>query len=311
MTHRETSSDTARLISHLRFRHLRLLVEIGRGGSLRSVASLLNATQPALSRSLAEIEKAFGLILFTRTPNGLKATKQGQVAIRGATVLLEELDHVRTEAAHVDGIQTLIKIGAPPFIAEAYLPAVFARLVEQMPFVRLELHEAGAPALLDTLAQGQVDAIVSAYPDQTHESLSRFRYESLFNAEFVVVARGGHALANKRLVSWKEISGERWILPPKGSMLRRMVDDWFMRAGSAAPVPLAESATPVVNLRMAAAGVGFAIVPTAAFHFARDVAEVTAIKVYPPMPGIDIALISRQGSNPRVAALRRAILVRS
>jgi len=50
------SSDARHLVARLRFRHLRLLVELDRGGSLRAAAAALNLTQPGLSKALAEVE---------------------------------------------------------------------------------------------------------------------------------------------------------------------------------------------------------------------------------------------------------------
>ncbi|MCZ8256408.1 MAG: LysR family transcriptional regulator, partial [Polaromonas sp.] len=81
--------ETERLVARLRFRHLRLITELQRGGSLRAAAQALNLTQPALSKALAEIEGAFGFALFTRTARGLTPTPQGVVALRGAALLLE------------------------------------------------------------------------------------------------------------------------------------------------------------------------------------------------------------------------------
>ncbi|MCY7318138.1 MAG: LysR family transcriptional regulator, partial [Ramlibacter sp.] len=92
---RSEDPETERLITRLRFRHLRLIAELERGGSLRAAAQALNLTQPALSKALGELEGAFGFPLFTRTARGVTPTAQGQRVLRGAGMLLSELAHLR------------------------------------------------------------------------------------------------------------------------------------------------------------------------------------------------------------------------
>lgn len=304
------SPGAEHLISRLRFRHLRLLTELQRGGSLRAAAEALNLTQPALSKALVEIETAFGFALFVRTPRGLKPTEQGAVAIRGAALLLKELAHVQLEATAGDRFAASLRIGAPPFVAQGYLPEVLKTLVQRNPPVRVQLLEERVPVLMQALMKGEVDALLTTYPAQLPEPGEvALHYEKLFEVQFSIIAPKKHRLVRARSVSWQELSSEPWVLPAQGAMARRVIEDCFIRAGVMPPMPIIESSSPVTNVELVAAGVGLGIAPdvTLIAH-AKNLNLVDQVRVSPAVPSGPVALIHRAGVNsPRVALFREAL----
>lgn len=305
----EPIEDARRLASRLRFRHLQLLLALQTGGSLRAAAQALNFTQPALSKALGEIESAFGFELFVRTARGLTPTPRGQVALRGARLLLEELAHVQREASTGDVAATVVRIGAPPFVAHGYLPAVLARLVRGEPTVRVELMEERVPLLLQALAEGRVDALVSSYPAQLPDTLGvELRYDKLFDTEFAVIAPPRHPLAASRKVDWQALAQHDWIMPARTSMVRRVIEEGFVRAGVTPPVPVVESTSPVTNVQLVAAGIGWSVAPATAVKHAAAAGLVVRVNVTPAIAPGPVALIYRaEPANPRLDLLRAAL----
>jgi DNA-binding transcriptional LysR family regulator len=305
------ATQARQLVSRLRFRHLRLLLEVQRGGSLRTAAQAMNLTQPALGKALSEIESAFGFALFTRTARGLTPTAQGEVALRGAAMLLKELAHLQREAAAGDRFAAHLRIGAPPFVAQAYLPQVLGRLVHRDTPVNVLLLEERVPVLMQALVAGEVDALVTTYPlEMPAGGASPFAFEKLFEAQIHVVASVRHPLAKARKVSWAQLAAARWVLPARGAMARRVVEDCFLRAGEVPPVPVVESASPVTNLRLAAAGVGVTVAPDISVASSKeaDLRHVVRLKVDPPVPPGPVAPIYRSAvDHPRVAVVREAL----
>lgn len=309
----QDARDTEQLISRLRFRHLRLITELQRGGSLRAAAEVLNLTQPALSKALAEIESAFGFALFTRTTRGLTPTAQGAVALRGAVLLMEELAHLRREAAAGEQAIASLRIGAPPFVAQGYLPPILTTLGTRVPHVRVQLLEERVPVLMEALMRGEVDALVSSYPMQPPEpGAAKLHYEKLFEVAFSVIAPIGHPLARAREVSWQRLAQEAWVMPANTSMARRIIEDCFMRAGVVPPLPMIESTSPVTNIELVAAGAGLSIAPELAVQRHYSSAKlVKRIKVSPAIQPGPVALIYRAAvPNPRVAIFREALGLR-
>lgn len=306
---RSTDPDTERLITRLRFRHLRLITELRRGGSLRAAAQLLSLSQPALSKALGELEGAFGFTLFTRTARGLTPTAQGEVVLRGAEMLLAELAHLRAEASAGDSAAAMLRVGAPPFVAQGYLPAVLARLVRRDPPVRVQLVEERVPLLLEALAGGQLDALVTSYPAQMPDLGGvQLRFEKLFDAEFFVIAPPGHPLTRARQVDWQRLAAQPWVMPAPTSMLRRLIEQGFLQAGLVPPVPVVESTSPVTNVQLVAAGVGLSAAPAATARHEQAIGRIRRVRVSPAIAPGPVALISRAGvANPRVALLRDAL----
>ena len=302
------TEQARRLAARLRFRHLQLLLALEEGGSLRAAALQLNFTQPALSKALTEVEGAFGLPLFTRTARGLTPTPQGRVALRGARLLLQELAHVQDEAAAAARGAAVVRIGAPPFVAHGHLPAVIARLAAATPPVHVVLLEERVPLLVQALSEGRVDALVTSYPPPAPDgSIGGLRYEKLFESAYAVIARPQHPVAGLRRVDWPTLAGHDWILPPQASMVRRLVDDTFMRSGTVPPLPVVESTSPVTNMQLVAAGIGLAVVPLATLSHAGHglVVRVPATPAIAPGP---VGLIVRAGpEHPRLGLLREAL----
>ncbi|HLU01711.1 MAG TPA: LysR family transcriptional regulator [Advenella sp.] len=299
------------LIARLRFRHLRLLTEVQNRGSLRAAALALSLTQPALSKSLTEIESAFGFALFLRTARGLKPTPQGEVVLRGATMLLHELSHLRAEAASADRFTTRIRIGAPPFVAQTYLPGVIAKLVQGDVPVGVQLLEERVPALIGALQRGELDALITTFPQQMLAGQAdAFEYTTLFEVQFAVVASVTHPLVRSRRVGWARLATERWVMPVENSMGRKLIEDCFTRAGVPAPLPVIESTSPTTSLQFVATGLGIGIVPdvTLLHHGTLQTGSVKRLRVAPAPHSSVVALICRAGArNPRVALLKEAL----
>ncbi|WZB76992.1 LysR family transcriptional regulator [Achromobacter insuavis] len=73
--------DAARLANRLRHRHLALLANIAKHGTLTRVAAATGISQPAATKALAETEDIFGAPLFLRTGRGMQPTPLGELAL--------------------------------------------------------------------------------------------------------------------------------------------------------------------------------------------------------------------------------------
>lgn len=303
------SSDAeARLASRLRFRHLQLLLQLEEGGSLRAAAQVLHLTQPALSKTLTEIESAFGCALFIRGARGLVPNERGRAALRGARQLLQELGHLQREVTRSESA-TILRIGAPPFVAHGYLPPVITRLTRLTPPVQVELREERVPHLLRALAAGELDALVSSYPAQVPDDLgAALRLEKLFDARFTVIAPPRHPLVRARRLDWSRLAQHPCVMPAGASLVRRVFEEGFLRAGVSPPTPIVESSSPVTNVQLVAAGVGWSLVPEPSARQAIEAGQVQAVPVHPMPTQGQVALIYRGVStNPRVQLLRAAL----
>lgn len=300
-------------LTRMRFRHLQLVTEIERTGSLRAAAGALHLTQPALSKALKELEDILGFALFTRTTRGLARTAQGDVFVHGARLLIDEMRHVRDEAnaAGLDGRAAVLRIGAPPFVAMNMLPGVLLYLATREPLVLVKLREDRVPQLFSALLAGEVDALVTIYTTAALAASAgkAFRYEKLADQEYAVIAPPGHPLVRARFVPWSRLASERWILAARSALIRNVIEDNFLREGLIPPEPIVESTSPVTNVKLVAAGLGLSAVPASSMREAEHSGEVKRIRVHPPIAPTAVGLIYRNSaaSHPRLALLREAL----
>ena len=305
----DPAAVTRQLTGKLRFKHLQLLVTLDRVGSLHATAGELNLTQPTLSKALHEVESAFGQPLFTRGARGMQATGVGLLAVRGAERLLRELSHLVAETT-AEPAGAVLHIGAPPFVALAYLPRVLQTLREQQAGVRVRLQEGLTPVLVNALLHKDLDALVTSFSRELNEAAHpQLRFEKLLEVTSTVIAAPGHPLARARRVRWAQLQTEAWILPEQMSSTRRAVDDAFARAGCLSPAPLVESAHPSTNVRLVAQGLGLSAVPIDVLRLTEGSGDVVPLKLDEPLPSGSVGLLYRavQADDPKIHWLRAAL----
>lgn len=87
--------------SRVKFRHLQTFVEVARQKSVMKAAELLHVSQPAVTKTIRELEQVLGVDVFERDGRGIKITRYGEVFLRHAgaalTALRQGLDSVSQE----------------------------------------------------------------------------------------------------------------------------------------------------------------------------------------------------------------------
>jgi len=302
------------LLARLRFRHLQLVTEVDRTGSLSRAAEVLSLTQPALSKALKEIEDMLGFSIFHRGSRGLVQTEQGAVVVRGAHLLLRELHHVHEEA-DAAGSNTraaaVLRLGSSAFIAIGLLPPIISRLTRMDPPVAVKVTEDNVPRLFETLIAGKLDALICLYNSDVMASQAGrdMRFEKLGEEPYVVIAPAGHRLSKARAVTWRMLAEERWVLTRKPSFARVLVEDSFRQHGVATPMPVCETDGPVTAAKLVAHGVGMSSVPASTAREHVRSKAVSLVRLQAPQQTATLGLVYRETSidHPRIARLREAL----
>lgn len=300
------------LVSRLRFRHLRMLVELQRCGSIGKAAAGLHLTQPALSKMLKEVEDSFGFAIFRRGPRGLQATTQGLAVLQGALVLLSELGHVQ-EAARASLAQTtaVLHLGAPPAVAAGTLPRVLAQLRSGGHAVLVRLREEPVPVLFDALVAGELDALLTSFNTAALAAKRQVRlvYERCLDHSYAVIAPAKHRLARRKKVAWQDLLKEAWILPEAGLLARQGLEGHFLQAGISVPEPAITSNSPATNVQLVAAGLGIAAVPASMAVAEEGAGRIVRLGISLGSRSVPTALVYRAGtaSHPALQQLRRAV----
>jgi LysR family transcriptional regulator, regulator of abg operon len=191
----------------MKLNQFRDVVAIAERGSLRAAARHLQLAQPALTRSVHELERELGAPLFERRARGMILTPMGQAFVRRASAVLTEVRRARDEVEQLHG-GTAGKVVAGLSLAAhiALLPKALAPFRARYPQVELHLIEGWYPTLEAGLKDGGVDFYVGPRPDQ--EPSSELILETLFENDRIILARKGHPLAGAH--SLRDLAGAEW-----------------------------------------------------------------------------------------------------
>lgn len=230
---------------NLKARHLRLLVTIDSYRNLSQVAEVTHVTLPAVSKSLAELERGLGVTLFTRTAQGLVPTPYGECLTRHARSMLHVLHQARDELQALSaGTEGKIEIGVLPVSASILLTHALHLLKQRSAGTNVKIIEGTAASLLPELWQGQLDLVVGRLPPP--DVLGSFNEKELLEEPVVLVTGRQHPLARRKTLQWSDLLPYPWILPPVDSILR----DPLERALEAHDVPLTNNYIETLSLHV-------------------------------------------------------------
>jgi DNA-binding transcriptional LysR family regulator len=118
----------------------RLFLELMRTGSLSGAARSLGLTHPTLRRHLEDMEYRLGVVLFTRSPDGLKPTAAA-LKLEQSAIMMESAAETLLRRATADTFSEtgVVKIVCSEIMALEVLPPVFARLRSQHPGLHLDV----------------------------------------------------------------------------------------------------------------------------------------------------------------------------
>ena len=181
--------------------HLRDFVAIARAGSARSAARSLGLTQPALTRSLSELEIELDVGLFERHARGMTLTAAGDRFLIRAQAALEELRRGVEEAKQSQGqMQGSIAVALSSAVVLTMLPAACDAFRRECPDVRLRVVEGLFPAVEPRLRDGGLDFYMGPRPERVLSN--SYRVDLLFRNERRVSREVGMVNMARRSPGW-------------------------------------------------------------------------------------------------------------
>lgn len=211
--------------SRIKYRHLLCFIEVARQGSLVRAAGAMSISQPAVSKTLKELEELLATRLFERGKQGVALTAAGQAFLRYAGPSVQALrEGVRSLRAgeHEAGA---VRLGALSTVESSLLPDVVQRLHAQHAALVVSVVTGPSAYLLGQLRGGELDLVVGRMTDAPQiEGLS---FEHLYSESMVLVVRPGHLLKDNpsRLPEFP------LVLPQSGTTIRRHADSLFIQLG--------------------------------------------------------------------------------
>ncbi|MBV8627410.1 MAG: pca operon transcription factor PcaQ, partial [Paraburkholderia sp.] len=217
----------------VKFRHLQCFLAVAQMGSVQQAAESLSVTQPAVSKTIAELELVLGVKLFERGRHGAVPTREGQLFMPHASACVSALRQGVALLARDEGaVAATLDIGVLPTVATALLPAALRHFAKEWPRVSVRLVTGANTELLDRLKTGAISFAVGRLADP--ERMVGLSFEQLYNEPLAVVVRSGHPLAEGAGLP-AQLAAYPLVLPPFGTLIRQAADS-LLAAWGAAPL---------------------------------------------------------------------------
>lgn len=255
-----------RISGRLQMRHLELFVEVARQKSVSRAAEALHLTQPAVSRSMRELEAVCGKPLFEKQGRGIRLSPYGALFLRHAGASL---------AAAREGLSALealdakagppLRIGALPTVLATLLPRAAKAYRDQGGLAVLRISSGNNLVLLNQLRDGQLDIVLGRLP--APENMLGLSFEPLYRERVIAVVRAGHPLLSRTGLRPDDLQRFPLLIPGENSIIRPFVERLFIEQGLSIPPNAVESVSPSF-------GMGFALQADAIWVISRGVVQL-------------------------------------
>src|SRR4029450_10420107 len=258
-----------RIGRRMKLQHIHILMTVAQAGSMKKAAAILNTSQPAISRSIAELEHTVGVRLLDRNTQGIEPTEYGRAMLKHGSAALDELTQgVKSIELLADPGAGEVRIGSSPYIAEIFVSAVIKRLSPRYPRIVFHLVTAeGTDTLQRELSERSIDLLIARRVGLFTDE--KFGFEFLYDSSFVVVAGARNPWVRRRRIALAELVNEPWVLPPPEGMLGPAYLEAFRASGLDYPRTAVFAAPPGVRLSLLASGRFLTIVPISGLRFSK------------------------------------------
>ncbi len=244
----------------LNLHHLRVFLAVTEQSGFSRAAAKLRLSQPAVSKSVRELERQVGLALIDRSERGATLTDAGRALAARATELFAVEQAAEAELRSLRGVaRGRLDIGASTTIATYMLPAVLSEFHTRHPSVALHVTSANTRAVASMLLRRKIDvALVEGPVESARIEVRHWRDDRL-----VVIAPRDHPLTSKRSVSSGALQHLPFIVRERGSGTREIAARALASRGITVKRVLVLASTEAIK-QAVAAGLGLAIVSAAA-----------------------------------------------
>jgi DNA-binding transcriptional LysR family regulator len=224
-----------RVRRRVRLRDLETLVAVVQAGGMRKAAAVLNLSQPAVSKAVAELEGAIGLKLLERGRRGVEPTRYGMALVRRSEVLVDQLRGALRELADLaDPEGGEVRLGAMETLYAGLVGATVSAMLQRHPGMRFVLESGQSPDLIHHFLLKRMVDFVVARP-LSMPLPPGVEGEPLFCDRLFVVVGKTHPLARRHKLALAELADEGWILSRNELMPESPVALAFAAAGLESP----------------------------------------------------------------------------
>lgn len=220
-------------------------------GGYHAAARHLNLSQPAISKSMRQLEAALGTELFRRQPRGVRLTEAGELLYRRAKEIEAAWNAVAVEVgAQLSGQSGMMHIGGGPVYCAVHFPAMLADLRHRFPKLGVQVTTGVGSELLPLLEKGSIRAYAGGLPDKMTPLGPEFHTELLYHQSNAVFASNHHPLFGRERIEPKDTLNYPWLRLFGGSHAETRISEYFRSCDLPEPVQALQSHSLQIAFKM-------------------------------------------------------------
>jgi DNA-binding transcriptional LysR family regulator len=290
-----------RIGRQLKLHDLHVLMTVVQAGSMSKAAALLNTGQPAISRSIAELEHTIGVRLLERNRQGVEPTEYGRALLDGGLAVFDDLRQaVKNIEFLADPTVGEVRIGANQAIICGLVPAVFGRLRRQYPGITIHVTPlTTVPQRYRELRERNVELVLGRLAGSVDDDITA---EVLFYDRMLVVAGLQSRWARRRKIELAELANEPWSLPLRDGPFGSLVANTFRSRGLKFPPKGAAFGPPDLFCALLVTEPFVSIIPDSLLRFGRNLPPLKVLPVDLSVTTWPVGIMTLKGRTPSPVA---------
>jgi len=198
----------------MNFNQLRIFYSVAKNNSFTLAAKELFLTQPAVSIQIHLLEDDYGVKLFNRSGKGITTTEEGNLLFSYAERIFNLSDEMEEALRQTKSLERgRLKIGSSRTIGSYYLPQLFEIFKLKYPDIEIQMDIGNSSQVIEGILSFQNDVGFVGI-DYFHKNLV---LKPFIKERLVLITPPDHELTHKKVISFKELNGQKMIMREKGS----------------------------------------------------------------------------------------------
>jgi len=275
----------------------RAFLAVARTGSVSRAARAVARTQPTVTMAVHKLERELKTKLLERAGRGVRLTRAGEALARSLGPLIEQWDHLPADVQESPGgpLRGPVRVGAGEAAILYLLPAPLRSFRKRHPRAEIVIRHEPADRVLDGLRDGSLDFGIRSLPGPPPE----FEFVPFITRDRVLIAPPGHPIFSRRPTP-ETLSRQAFVLPPKGSTTRSLIEGAFAGAGLELRISVEAGGWEIVK-RYVALGLGISVIPAFCLQ-PSDRARLTSRSLRKLFGEEVYGIVTRRGRKSSAAA---------
>jgi DNA-binding transcriptional LysR family regulator len=277
--------------------HLEVFLAVAQERSFSRAAESLHRTQPAVSQAIRRLETELGESLFDRSSKDGTLTAAGRVLLDFSQQMLNLRQHAQSAIRELRDLQRgKLSLGANEYTVNSLLPLIPVFRARH-PHIKIEIKRSLASRIPGEIIGRDVEiGVISFKPNDT-----ALKSLSVGVDELALVVAPNHPLAQKKIISVRELGAEAFIAHNVPSPYREKVIKTFAQARTPLNISM-EMPTLESIKRLVEQGLGIALIPRLAAQIEIDRKQLAGLVVREMKFERRLHLIYRRGATLSHAA---------